>query len=379
MSTPHRASHRRSLAVASLLFASLAGCATAPRGPAQEVQWPLPPDKPRVKWLHAVKDEGDLERGLLTKLGRIFVPASPDAKILQPTGLAFSTDEKRLYVSSGSQSKVVVVDLTTGTIRPVADAEGRRPSAPTTVAVDAADNLFVADPKGNSIWVYGPDGDFLRRISHDKLEHPTTIAIDRKAQVIYAVCGVLQKSQSHRVEVFSLKGEHLRTIGTRGAGPGEFNFPGYLAVAPDGNLFVVDTLNFRVQIIDPEGKPMATFGSIGAGLPGTFDKAKGIAFDTFGNVYVADSQQGYVQIFNPNYQPLMAFGGRVKLPGYMAVPTAVAIDSRNRIYVADYGRSEVNVYQLVNTTAEDAYATEAGQNVATPPPPAPPPAASGPQ
>jgi DNA-binding beta-propeller fold protein YncE len=96
------------------------------------------------------------------------------------------------------------------------------------------------------------------------------------------------------------------------------------------------------------------FGSPGGG-PGMFDKAKGIAFDSFGNVYVSDSQLGLVQIFNSKHQVLMAFGGKLEKPGYMLVPTGLAISSKNTIFVADYAGKCVSQYQLIDTSAEDSF------------------------
>jgi hypothetical protein len=108
-------------------------------------------------------------------------------------------------------------------------------------------------------------------------------------------------------------------------------------------------------VFDPEGRLVSMFGSIGSGEPGTFDKAKSVAFDSFGNIYVVDSQQAWVQIFNSKFQPLMAFGGRLTLPGYLSTPTAIAISSKNTIWVADFFAGHVNEYQLINTTAADSH------------------------
>jgi DNA-binding beta-propeller fold protein YncE len=279
--------------------------------------------------------------------------------VKQPTGLALTPDEQHLYIACASAGRVLRADLANGKLDLAATVEGRSPTGPLAVAVDAAGNLFVSDPPTNAVWVYGPDGKFLRRIT-ESLERPTGIAIDRRRQLLYVVAGVSGKSQHHRVEVFSLAGKHLRTIGTRGHAPGAFNFPVNVGVAPDGNLHVVDMLNFRVQVFDPDGQLVGLFGTVGAGQPGTFDKAKSVAFDTFGNVYVVDGQQGIVQLFNPRHQPLMAFGGRLRLPGYLISPTGIAISSRNTVYVADFFQGLVNEYQLVNTTADDAFAPGEG-------------------
>ncbi len=119
-------------------------------------------------------------------------------------------------------------------------------------------------------------------------------------------------------------------------------------------LVVSDMLNFRVQEFDPEGNLVSFFGGPGQ-APGSFDKAKGLAFDAFGNIYVVDSQLAIVQIFNSRHQVLMGFGGRLEKLGYMLLPTAIAIDSKNTIYVADFAGRCISEYQLVNTTPEDSF------------------------
>jgi len=340
-----------------LALVAATGCATSKKS-VDEVRWPLPPETARVKFVRAFSRESDMKTTAVRSAMRVFVPAGPDEIVAQPTGLALSPDERYLYVACASVGRVLRADLADGKLEVVAKTEGRRPASPFAVAVDGDGNLYVSDMAQNTVWVYAPGGDFLRKFATDKLEKPTGIAIDRRRQLLYAVTGVSVKSKQHRVEVFSLQGKHLRTIGTRGTGPGEFNFPTNLTVATDGRLFVVDMLNFRVQVFDPEGQVVGMFGTIGAGQPGTLDKAKSVALDAFGNVYVVDSQQGWVQIFNPKFQSLMAFGGRARLAGYMQLPTAITISSKNNIYVADFAAGVVNEYLLVNTSAADSFAPE---------------------
>jgi hypothetical protein len=86
-----------------------------------------------------------------------------------------------------------------------------------------------------------------------------------------------------------------------------------------------------------------------------FERPKGVAFDSFGNLYVVDSAWSNVQIFNSRGEVLLYFGARGAIPGMLFNPTAIVIDQRNRIYVADYLNHRVNVYQLVNTRAEDSF------------------------
>lgn len=343
------------LAGSAVLALALGACASTPKRPPPEVQWPPAPEVARVKFVRAFATAKDMTSGGFQNALRLVVPPSPDAVIQQPTGLALSVDEKRLYVTCSSVSRVLRADVERGTLDVVAEEAGKDPASPFGVAVDAEDRVYVGDMLRNEILVFDRDMKFLRKFTSERIDKPTGMAIDRRRQILYVVSGVQGKSQEHRVEVFSLAGQHLRTIGTRGHGPGQFNFPTHLTVGADGTLYVVDMLNFRVQAFDPEGALLGMFGTIGNGKPGTFNKAKGVALDAFGNVYVSDSATGNVQIFNSHFRVLLAFSGRAEARGYMLLPGAMTISSSNRIYVADFAAGAVHEFQLVNTSAEDSF------------------------
>ena len=353
------------LAAALALAGGGAGCAGGAKRQASAYVWPLPPDPPRVRWVRSISTEADLEGGAGRAFYRVFVPAGSEDQVANPTGVALSPDEKRLYVACGPRARVVEIDLERGRIRRIADAEGYRATFPSDVALDAEGRLYVSDSSSSLVWVYDRDGKFTGQIGKGKLTRPIGMALDRKRQVLYVVDGGEAKGQDHKVEVFSLAGQHLRTIGKRGAAPGEFNFLSRAAVAPDGNLYVADTLNFRVQVFDPEGVLVGVFGSQGTGA-GQFLKVKGLAFDAFGNLHVVDTEQGIIQILNPAHQPLMAYGGRAHRFEFMQSPGAVVIDSKNNIYVTEYATDRVNQYQLFNTSAEDSFKAVASPGASPP-------------
>lgn len=56
------------------------------------------------------------------------------------------------------------------------------------------------------------------------------------------------------VHKFSPTGEHLKSWGTPGSGPGEFNLPHNIVADGDGSLYVADRENHRIQIFDQEGQ-----------------------------------------------------------------------------------------------------------------------------
>jgi sugar lactone lactonase YvrE len=342
------------LAAAALvpLWLGLAGCATSSASSEKlGASWPLPPDPPRVKWVRTLQRETDLGTGGGRAFYRFLVPAGADEVVENPTGLALSADEQRLYVACGPRRRVLEFDLAGRRVRRVADQEGYQPVMPMDVALDADDNLYVADATKAQVWVFGRDGKFQRLLGAGKLRRPIGLALDRKRQVLHVLDVGEGAEREHQIETFALRGDHLRTIGGRGLEPGKFHLPSRIAVAPDGRLFVADTLNFRVQVFDADGGLIGTIGTQGYG-PGQFLKVKGVALDAVGNLHAVDGDQGIVQIFDPSNQVLMAYGGRAARPEFLLTPGPIVIDSKNDIWVADYAAHKVNEYLLFNTSAE---------------------------
>lgn len=358
-------------AVLALVVLAAMGCGTAQRR--SDFVWPGPPDKPRIRYVRSIATAGDLRSSGWERFRRIFVGANSKSALFNPTALALSPDGRRLYVSLTASSRVLEVDFSSGKIRDVANGSDHRAKHPYGLATDATGNLYVADQGEKVVLVYSSGNAFVREIGRTKLERPTGIAVDSRRQLVYVTEGGRVDDKRHQIEVFAFDGRHLRTIGSRGSEPGQFNFPTFLAVSRDGMLYVADTLNFRIQIFDPDGNLAGFFGTNGDGVGG-FNKMKGLAFDPAGLLYVADSGNSFVQIFNRTNQLLLPFGGLGGEAALMRTPTGIAIDPANNIFVADLVGNRVNQYVLVDSTGADG-AQPAAPKAASPSParPTPPP------
>lgn len=87
--------------------------------------------------------------------------------------------------------------------------------------------------------------------------------------------------------VFGLGGVPLRTVGGAGSWPDEFKAPRGGAVAANGDLYVADFYNHRVQKFSPDGAFLTAFGDKGEG-PGRLTYAMGVAVAADGSVFVTD-------------------------------------------------------------------------------------------
>ena len=80
------------------------------------------------------------------------------------------------------------------------------------------------------------------------------------------------------LQVFSLSGKYIKTVGSRGSGQGQLNHPRGITIDDRGFVLVADTGNQRVQIFDPSGKSLLTFGREDGPMMGwpTKPHAKGV-------------------------------------------------------------------------------------------------------
>ena len=73
----------------------------------------------------------------------------------------------------------------------------------------------------------------------------TSVAIDKAGHVFVA------DFYNHRIQKFAADGTFLTAFGIRGSGPGQFNHAIAMAVADDGTVFAVDFGNNRVEKWQP--------------------------------------------------------------------------------------------------------------------------------
>ncbi len=157
---------------------------------------------------------------------------------------------------------------------------------------------------------------------------PHGIEVDAEGNVYVADTG------NHRVQKFTGGGAFLSQWGSLGSGAGQFNHPHGIAIGPQGNVYVAETGNNRVQKFTSEGLFLTMWGSFGDG-DGQFRHTHGLAVDGDGNVFVADRNQNRIQKFTSDGVFITAWGRSGAGDGEFTSANGVAVDSQANVFVSD--------------------------------------------
>jgi DNA-binding beta-propeller fold protein YncE len=131
----------------------------------------------------------------------------------------------------------------------------------------------------------------------------------------------------------SMNGDILETWGSIGSAPGQFICPRDVAVDQDGNIYVCDTANWRIQKLSPTGEFLRAWGGEGD-APGQFhNQPMRIAVSSSGKIYVLAWDQ--IQIFTLGGDFLCRFGSQGQGEGQFYAASGLAVDTRDLLYVAD--------------------------------------------
>jgi len=152
-------------------------------------------------------------------------------------------------------------------------------------------------------------------------------------------------TENNRVEKFNSKGEYLSQFGKEGTGNGEFKAPKGLAIDSSDNIWVVDSGNNRVQKFNSKGEYLLKCGEEGSG-EGQFKSPLGIALDSGGKPFVVDSGNNRVQKFNISCKYLAQVGKEGVGNGEFKSPTGIAIDPTGRMWVTDTGNNRVERFSV---------------------------------
>lgn len=345
---------------ALVLLLLVAGCAgpkyvmrldTGQRSEAAAPVWPAPPDKARYRYVGELKgdenfvldesDPGFDGKKVLYWLVGLVGMADERVMLKQPQSGMVDATGRVLVTDAG---RVLVFDQAAGALKVWNRAYANTPFVtPVGVAQGPEGQVLVADSELGGVFRLDHDGKPLGDFGKGLLKRPTGLVRDAQRGRVY-----VSDTAAHDVKVFDDAGRLVKTIGRRGEGVGEFNFPTHLAFAR-GELYVTDSMNSRIQVFDEEGEKVnLRFGERGTSV-GDLARAKGVAVDGEGDIYVVESYYDHLLIFNRSGALLLGIGGNGNDPGKFNLPTGVWVDSRNRVFVADMLNRRVGIFQFLGS------------------------------
>ena len=163
---------------------------------------------------------------------------------------------------------------------------------PQGITIDSSGIVYVADSKNYRIQTFTSDGEFLSSFGKygfrdGSLKVPVDVAV--YGDFIY-----VSDPGNYKIVKYASDGTFLKSF--------DYNFggsqvrPGGLTSDPDGNIYFVDTVKYRVVKMNSDGKTITSWGNIGTGN-GKFLEPKDLVLDNRGYLFVLDSSLGLIQKF----------------------------------------------------------------------------------
>jgi len=267
---------------------------------------------------------------------------------------------------------------------PAMDAELDNPYS---LAVDAANNVYIADRNNNRIrkvnssgiittvagtGVAGYTGDgSLAALA--EINYPIGIAIDGLGNFCFTdrYNNSVRKVSSSGI-ISTVAGNGSMGFGGDGgaATSAELNAPGGIAIDEAGNIYICDGYNNRVRKINTSGIISTIAGTATGGFSGDggmatdaeLNQPYGIALDRYGNIYISEWTNRIRKINASGVITSIAGNGSMGLSGDGGAatlaefnnPTGIAIDGNGNVFIADAGNScirWINASGIINSFA----------------------------
>jgi hypothetical protein len=315
--------------------------------------------------------------------------ATSDGRI-GPTGMLVTNEGgvSYLYVSDQPHGRIVKFNVANGAVVNLLGQQGfgaGELNSPYGLARDpATGDIYVAERGNNRVSRFTSAGAFVMSwgtagSAAGEFREPIGLAVDAAGDVYVGDHG------NHRIQKFriSKSGEtwtaaHLTMWGTQGAGPGQFNMPYGLTVDTAGNVWVADGFNGRLQRFSTDGVYQGSLGVSGT-QPGEFVVPTWVTVDSNGDLLVTstnsnpqdgtlpDGNSQWVSRFTAAGAFVARWGGTYgEAGGQFRLPFCAVAAPGNRVFVADYYNSRVQVFDVSGSgggAKVTGSGTEVGPNI----------------
>ena len=149
----------------------------------------------------------------------------------------------------------------------------------------------------------------------------------------------------HRLQKLTFEGDCVKSFGSNksGNGPLQFNNPMGITVHPTtGQIFIADTNNHRIQVLNNDLTYSHSFGKHGSS-PKQLYYPWDVTIDNEGYLYVADFGNHCIKKFTSTGQHISRFSSCGSNPGQITNPTSIITDN-NVLYVSEWGNSRISIF-----------------------------------
>ena len=217
------------------------------------------------------------------------------------------------------------------------------PNRPCGVAVSDDGHVIVTENNGHCVTILDNNGKKVKSFGGEggsgnaEFSFPRGVAITPDNFILV--------SDNHSIQMISMDGYHVASVGEKGSEPLQFKYPEGIAISPiTGQVYIADTGNHRIQVLNPDLTFSHSFGRYGS-ANGQFNKPRDVAIDSQGLVYIADWGNHCIQKFTPNGKFVAQFGSYGSGPGQLNRPRGITIDtSTGLVYVSEELNHRVSVF-----------------------------------
>lgn len=273
-------------------------------------------------------------------------PGSAPGQFKDPTGIAVAGDE--VFVADARNGRIQVFDWSGKYLREFGqpgDGVGEL-GRPMNLTIHES-QLYIPEYFNDRIQIFNLDGRLRRIVTGEgagQFSAPGGVAVAPDGTLY--VAGFYHQ----RIQKFAADDRFIGQLGDTdkvGIWAGQFNYPTDVALAADGTLYVADGYNDRVQVFDPKGNFLHKWGgplalNIFGPFNGWFATVTSITIGPDGNVFVADFYNHRIQKFAPDGTFLTSFGQSGNGTGHFNYPMAVAVADDGTVFVTDFGNNRVH-------------------------------------
>ena len=209
---------------------------------------------------------------------------------------------------------------------------------PYGIAVDSDDKVYISDMNNNRIQKFSNNGTFIKSIGSygsddDQLKYPYGIAVDKQDN-LYVI-----DAFNYCIKKFNKELDFISKWGSPQEIGIKVYMPHEIAVTNDGNVILSDRQNHRISVFSAEGKLIERFGSYGEGseLPGgKFSEPHGLTVNKNGDIYVTDRYNFRVQQFESNNNFKTSWFVSAVFDSSLYFPLGIVTDSDRNVFVSDH-------------------------------------------